>query len=121
AVEAVTDPMGLKLFWSATHPFSSWRGQIMTPSERYQHLIDLMQDVARRLNTFGLHVHVGVETGDKAVMICDRMLRHLPLLLALSVNSPFWEGRATGLHSNRANIMAGLPTAGLPQPMRNWS
>ena len=74
-----------------------------------------------RLVTFGLHVHVGVDSGDKAVMICDRMLRHLPLFLALSSNSPFWEGRSTGLHSNRSKIMEGLPTAGLPHRMRNWS
>ena len=120
-VERVTDALGLKLFWAATHPCSSWRDQEITVNERYFRLVELMQDVARRLVTFGLHVHVGVDTGDKAVMICDRMLRHLPLLLALSSNSPFWEGRSTGLHSNRSKIMEGLPTAGLPLQMRNWS
>lgn len=120
-LKGVTDPLGLQLLWAGTHPFSSWRAQEITNNERYHHLVDLMQDVARRLVTFGLHVHVGVESGDKAVMICDRMVRHLPLLLALSCNSPFWEGRATGLHSNRANIMQGLPTAGLPGRMRNYS
>jgi carboxylate-amine ligase len=121
ALEKVTDKLGLRLLWAATHPFSSWRDQEITPNERYYRLVELMQDVAKRLVTFGLHVHVGVDSGDKAVMICDRMLRHLPLLLALSSNSPFWEGRATGLHSNRANIMQGLPTAGLPGRMRNYS
>ena len=121
ALEKVTDGLGLKLFWAATHPFSSWRDQEITVNDRYYRLVELMQDVARRLVTFGLHVHVGVETGDKAVMICDRMLRHLPLLLALSANSPFWEERNTGLHSNRSKIMEGLPTAGLPHQMRNWS
>jgi len=54
-------------------------------------------------------------------MICDRIMRYLPLLLSLSSNSPFWEGRNTGLHSNRSKIMEGLPTAGLPHQMRNWS
>ena len=121
AVERVTDDLGLKLFWAATHPFSSWRSQEITVNDRYFELVELMQDVARRLVTFGLHVHVGVDSGDKAVMICDRMLRHLPLLLSLSSNSPFWEGRATGMHSNRSKIMEGLPTAGLPHRMRNWS
>ncbi|MBM79768.1 MAG: glutamate--cysteine ligase [Planctomycetaceae bacterium] len=121
AVESVTDSLGLKLLWSATHPFSSWREQEITENPRYHQLVNLMQDIALRLVTFGLHVHVGVDTGDKAVMICDRMLRHLPLLLALSSNSPFWEGRDTGLHSNRSKIMEGLPTAGLPHQMRNWS
>ncbi len=120
-LEKATDPLGLKLFWAATHPFSSWRDQKVTVNDRYYRLVELMRDVALRLVTFGLHVHVGVDSGEKAVMVCERMLRHLPLLLALSVNSPFWEGRATGLHSNRSTIMEGLPTAGLPQQLRNWS
>jgi carboxylate-amine ligase len=120
-LEAIVSPLGLRLFWAATHPFSSWRDQQITVNDRYFRLVELMQDVARRLVTFGLHVHIGVDTGDKAIMVCDRMLRHLPLLLALSSNSPFWEGRNTGLHSNRSKIMEGLPTAGLPHQMRNWS
>lgn len=120
-LKQITESLGLRLLWAGTHPFSSWRDQDITVNDRYFRLVDLMQDVARRLVTFGLHVHVGVDTGDKAVMICDRMLRHLPLLLSLSANSPFWEGRATGLHSNRSKIMEGLPTAGLPHQMRNWS
>ncbi len=117
----VTDRLGLKLFWGATHPFSRWQDQEITVNDRYYRLVELMQDVARKLVTFGLHVHVGVESGDRAVLICDRMLRHLPLLLALSSNSPFWNGRMTGLHSNRSKIMEDLPTAGLPHQMRNYS
>jgi len=84
-------------------------------------LVNLLQEMARRLVTFGLHVHVGVDSGDKAVMICDRIMRHLPTLLALSVSSPFWEDRRTGLQSHRSKVMEGLPTAGLPTLMRNWS
>lgn len=120
-VESVAKPLGMELFWAGSHPFSSWRDQKITVDDRYYRLVDLMQDVARRLVTFGLHVHVGVETGDKAIMVCERMMRYLPLLLSLSSNSPFWEGRNTGLHSNRSKVMEGLPTAGLPQQMRNWS
>ncbi|MFV0445716.1 MAG: YbdK family carboxylate-amine ligase [Planctomycetaceae bacterium] len=117
----VTDQLGLRLLWAATHPFSSWRRQEITVNDRYEKLVDLMQDVARQLVTFGLHVHVGVESGDKAVMICDRLLRHLPMLLSLTANSPFWDGRPTGLHSTRSKVLEGLPTAGLPPQMRNWS
>jgi carboxylate-amine ligase len=95
--------------------------QRITPDDRYLQLVNLLQEMARRLVTFGLHVHVGVDSGDKAVMICDRIMRHLPMLLALSVSSPFWEGRQTGLHSHRSKVMEGLPTAGLPTVMRNWS
>lgn len=110
-----------RLYWSGTHPFSTWREQKITPNDRYMGLVNLLQDTARQLVTFGLHVHVGVNSGDKAIMICDRILRYLPVLLALSCNSPFWEGRVTGLHSWRSKIMEGLPTAGLPPLMRNWS
>jgi carboxylate-amine ligase len=120
-VEAACDALGLKLWWGATHPFSSWLDQKITPDGRYLQLVNLLQEMARRLVTFGLHVHVGVDSGDKAVMICDRIMRHLPTLLALSVSSPYWEGRKTGLHSHRSKVMEGLPTAGLPTVMRNWS
>ena len=110
-----------ELWWGATHPFSTWQDQRITPDDRYLQLVNLLQEMARRLVTFGLHVHVGVDSGDKAVMICDRIMRHLPTLLALSVSSPFWEGRRTGLQSHRSKVMEGLPTAGLPTLMRNWS
>ncbi len=120
-VENACDALGLKLWWGATHPFSSWEDQRITPDARYLQLVNLLQEMARRLVTFGLHVHVGVDSGDKAVMICDRIMRHLPTLLALSVSSPFWEGRRTGLQSHRSKVMEGLPTAGLPTLMRNWS
>jgi glutamate---cysteine ligase / carboxylate-amine ligase len=120
-VEGITDRLGLRLWWGATHPFSYWRDQQITPTERYKSLVDLLQEMARRLVTFGLHVHVGVDSGDKAVMICDRIMQHLPTLLALSCSSPFWENRSTGLQSHRSKVMEGLPTAGLPTLMRNWS
>jgi carboxylate-amine ligase len=120
-VESACDALSLRLWWGATHPFSSWADQKITPDERYLQLVNLLQEMARRLVTFGLHVHVGIDTGDKAVMICDRIMRHLPTLLALSVSSPFWEGRTTGLQSHRSKVMEGLPTAGLPTLMRNWS
>ncbi len=113
--------VGARLLWGATHPFSAWHKQLLTPDERYKRLCENLQDTARRLVTFGLHVHVGVDSGDKAVMICDRIMRHLPTLLALSANSPFWNGRNTGLHSQRSKVMESLPTAGLPPMMRNWS
>ena len=120
-MEGITDRLGLRLWWGATHPFSHWGDQKVTPDERYQSLVDLLQEMARRLVTFGLHVHVGVDSGDKAVMICDRIMQHLPTLLALTCSSPFWENRSTGLQSHRSKVMEGLPTAGLPTLMRNWS
>jgi carboxylate-amine ligase len=107
--------------WSGTHPFSRWDQQQLTPDDRYQWLMETMQYVARRIVCFGLHVHVGVDGGDKAIQMCDRMMRHLPVMLALSANSPMWNGEDTGLASYRSKIMESLPTAGLPETMRNWS
>lgn len=119
--EQAADSLGLRLWWGSTHPFSDWRDQQVTPDERYLALVNLLQEMARRLVTFGLHVHVAVDCGDKAVMICDRIMQHLPTLLALTCSSPSWENRATGLKSHRSKILEGLPTAGLPTLMRNWS
>lgn len=121
SVQSICDELDLRLLWSATHPFSLWRDQEVTPTERYYGLINLLQDMARQLVTFGLHVHVGVDSGDKAIAICDLLVPYLPVLLALSANSPCWDARVTGLQSSRSKIMEGLPTAGLPMQMRNWS
>ncbi len=121
AVEEAASEEGVRLLWTGTHPFSLWHEQKITPQERYLGLVELLQETARRLVTFGLHIHVGLDSGDKAVMIADRILRHLPLLLAISANSPYWNGRNTGLRSQRSKVMADLPTAGLPPLMRNWS
>ncbi|MEZ5363964.1 MAG: YbdK family carboxylate-amine ligase [Bryobacterales bacterium] len=120
-VEPLASEAGARLYWTGTHPFSMWEEQNVTPNERYRGLIDLLQDMGRRMVTFGLHVHVGVDSGDKAVMVCERILKHLPLLLALSCNSPWWNNRVTGLLSHRSKIMEGLPTSGIPPFMRNWS
>lgn len=121
AVQKACGEAGVNLYWTGTHPFSSWRDQTPTQSERYLKLLELLQDTGRQLVTFGLHVHVGVDSGDKAIIVCDRILKHLPTLLALSANSPWWEDRITGLLSHRSKIMEALPTAGLPTLMSNWS
>jgi carboxylate-amine ligase len=112
---------GTRLWWGGTHPFSMWEDQLITDDARYRSLVTLLQLMARRLVTFGMHVHVGVDTGDKAVMICDRIMQYLPTLLALSTSSPYWQNKDTGLDSYRSKVMEGLPTAGLPSLMRNWS
>ena len=113
--------LDLRLFWAGSHPFSLWMEQEPTPKPRYQMLIDSLQDIARRIVAFGMHVHVGVDSGDKAVMIMDRMMRYLAPLLAISASSPFWVGRNTGLHSQRVKVLEGLPAAGTPPNLRNYS
>ena len=118
---ATAEELGLMFVWGGSHTFSPWYDQLYSPGKRYAWLTQVMQHISRRMVVFGLHVHVGVDSGDKAIQLCDRLLRHLPTLLALSANSPMWNGRDTGLASYRSKIMEALPTAGLPHPLRNWS
>lgn len=121
AVERAARHCGARLLWAATHPFSRWQDQRITPHERYYWLAALLRETVVRPVTFGLHVHVGVNSGDKAAQVCDRLLRHLPLLLALSVNSPFWHGRQTGYHAQRIEVLESFPTGGLPPHLRSWA
>jgi glutamate---cysteine ligase / carboxylate-amine ligase len=120
-VQQAADEEGIRLLWAGSHPFSRWRDQEISPTDRYQNLIELFQDTVRQAVTFGLHVHVGVDSGEKAILICNRLTEHLPLLLALSCNSPFWDNRVTGLQSSRSQVTDRAPTAGLPHQMGNWS
>src|SRR5262249_9190565 len=108
------------LGWAGTHPFSHWHNQPIAQTARYLELADRFQETLRRQVTFGLHVHVGVPDGDAAVRASDRIAEHLPILLALSANSPFWCGRRTGLHSHRVDVMATSPTSGLPPHFGDW-
>jgi carboxylate-amine ligase len=121
AVERAADRHGVRLFWAATHPFSRWRDQRITPDERYYKLAALLQETVVRPVTFGLHVHVGVESGDKAILVAHRIQRFLPVLLAMSANSPFWHGRATGHHAHRIEVLEGFPTGGMMPSLGSWA
>jgi len=112
---------GLTLACSGTHPFSNWRDQTVSPNPRYERLVQEMQWMAKRLQIFGVHVHVGVRSPEKAVAIANALAGYIPHFLALSASSPFWEGRDTGLASSRSKVFEGLPTAGLPAPIEDWS
>ena len=121
AVERAADRHGVRLFWAATHPFSRWRDQQITPNERYYKLAALLQETVVRPVTFGLHVHVGVDSGDKAILVGHRIQRYLPILLAMSANSPFWHGRATGHHAHRIEVLEGFPTGGMMPALGSWA
>ena len=103
---------------SGTHPFSRWQDQTVSPNPRYAKLVHEMQWMAKRLQIFGVHVHVGVRSPEKAVAIASALAGYIPHLLALSASSPYWEGEDTGLASCRSKVFEGLPTAGLPGPDR---
>ena len=112
---------GLTLISAGTHPFGLVREQVVSPHQRYIDLIDDLQWPARRMLICGMHVHVGVPDGERAIRIIAELMRHHPLFLALSSSSPYFEGEDSGMASARTKIFEGLPTAGLPPPLANWS
>ncbi len=99
---------------AGTHPFSRYESQEVTERPRYLELSESLGWLADRQLIFGLHVHVGVGSADKAIACADGLRSSLPELVALSANSPFWQGRDTGLASTRAKIFESLPRSGLP-------
>src|SRR5947199_403606 len=105
---------------SGTHPFTDWATQQISPNPRYAKLIEDMQWLARRLQIFGVHVHVGVRSPDKAIPIVNALTAYIPHFLALSASSPFWIGTDTGLASARSKVFEALPTAGLPYQLSGW-
>ena len=108
----VTEDRGLALACSGSHPFTDWATQEISPDPRYARLVEEMQWMARRLQIFGIHVHVGVRGAEKAVAIANALTAYIPHFLALSASSPYWMGRDTGLASARSKVFEGLPTAG---------
>jgi carboxylate-amine ligase len=106
---------------TGTHPWADYRRQPIIDTEHYRRVEDGLQYVAWRNNTFSLHVHVGVRDADRAVRICDRLRAVLPLLLALSANSPYVDGRSAGLHSARTQIFTrNFPRCGVPDVFGTW-
>jgi carboxylate-amine ligase len=99
---------------AGTHPFSRYEHQQITDEPRYQELVESMQWIAERELIFGLHVHVGLETAQQAIAVANGLRTWLPELLALSANSPFWQGRDTGLASTRIKVFEAFPRSGLP-------
>jgi carboxylate-amine ligase len=114
------DRRGMMPISSGTHPFGMASAQLISPSPRYHELIEAMQWPARRLLICGMHVHVGVVDGERAIAVINELTRHLPLFLALSASSPFFEGEDSGLASARSKVFEALPTAGLPPHISGW-
>jgi glutamate---cysteine ligase / carboxylate-amine ligase len=105
---------------SGTHPFTDWTTQPFTENARYADLIEHHQWMSRQLQIFGVHVHCGVRSPQKAIPIVNALLQYVPHFLALSGSSPFWIGCDTGLASFRSKLFEGLPTAGLPYQLADW-
>ncbi len=105
---------GLALISAGTHPRALWQNEVRSVSDRYAELEDELQDIARSILIFGLHIHIGIESPDIAVTLINQLRTWLPHLLALSTNSPFWAGRNTGLKSYRSAIWKSFPRSGVP-------
>jgi carboxylate-amine ligase len=105
---------------AGTHPLALWSDTRVSESARYQLVYESMRELARREPTFALHVHVGVADPERAIVLMNRMRTHLPLLLALSANSPFWQARHTGMASARTPIFQAFPRVGVPRAFRSY-
>jgi carboxylate-amine ligase len=105
---------------AGTHPFAMWEDQRIVARPRYRDLISALRFVARQELIFGMHVHVGVDDPDKAIHIVNGMRVHVPVLLGLSSNSPFWRADLTGLASTRTPIFRAFPRVGIPPTYKDW-
>jgi carboxylate-amine ligase len=120
-VTGLAAEQGMRVGSAGTHPFSLFERQRITARDRYRHLVDQLQYVARRELIFGLHIHVAVDDAEKAVKVVNGLLAHLSSLLALSANSPFWRGEQTGLSSSRQMVFAAFPRSGPPPRFRDYA
>jgi carboxylate-amine ligase len=118
---ALAAKLGIALGATGTHPWSDYRDQQIIDTEHYRRVEHGLKYVAWRNNTFSIHLHVGVRGADRAVLVCDRLRPVLPLLLAISANSPFLDGRDSGLHSARSQIFTkSFPRCGVPDAFGGW-
>ena len=117
---AIGDREGFTFSASGTHPFGRWSQQAIYPTPRYEALVERIQWAARRLNIYGMHVHVGVGSGERAIAIGNALTTYLPHMLALSCSSPFVDSEDTGLCSCRVKIFEVMPTAGVPYRLANY-
>jgi glutamate---cysteine ligase / carboxylate-amine ligase len=121
ALFALAEEMGLALAATGTHPWADYRDQRIINTPHYNRLERDLRWVAQRNNTWSLHLHIGIQGADRAIAVCDWLRELLPLLLAVSANSPFLDRRDTGLASVRTEIFTRVfPRCGIPSPFRTW-
>jgi glutamate---cysteine ligase / carboxylate-amine ligase len=118
---AAAERAELQVAAAGTHPFSSWIDQVISPGERYQNIIEELQQLARSLLIFGMHVHVAMPDKQSTIDMMNMVRYFLPHLLALSTSSPFWMGRNTGLKSFRTTVFRRFPRTGVPEQFESWS
>jgi glutamate---cysteine ligase / carboxylate-amine ligase len=119
-VAETAEPKNLAIGSAGTHPFAMWEDQRIVARPRYRDLISALRFVARQELIFGMHVHVGIDNPDKAIHIANGMRVHMPILVGLSANSPFWRADSTGLASTRIPIFRAFPRVGIPPTYDGW-
>lgn len=119
-INEVSSEYGLNALAVSTHPFSSWKNQKITDSERYNTLAEDFQALVRRMMISGMHVHVGIEDEDLRIDLMNQIAYFLPHMLALSTSSPFWQGQHTGLKSYRLAVWDEIPRTGLPEHFESF-
>jgi glutamate---cysteine ligase / carboxylate-amine ligase len=120
-LESELSLLGLRAASAGTHAFTVWQETVVSSAPRYQAVYGSMRELARREPSFALHVHVGIPDPETAIRVLNAMRAHLPMLLALSVNSPFWQGRDTGLASARTPLFQAFPRVGIPRVFADYS
>jgi len=118
---ATLDELGMRAAAAGTHPTARWEHIEVSPGARYQFVHASMRELARREPTFGLHVHVAVPEAEAALRALNAIRQQLPVLLALSANSPFWQGRDSGLASARTPAFDAFPRTGPPRRFRDYA
>jgi glutamate---cysteine ligase / carboxylate-amine ligase len=121
SLACVLDGLGLRAGCSGTHPFAVWSDMRVAAAERHQAVYGSMRALARREPTYALHVHVGIPSPAGGAAALNQVRAHVPLLLALSANSPFWQGRDTGLASARTPLFQAFPRVGIPRVFSSYA
>ncbi len=120
-LQRTAEPHGIVLAGAGTHPMSDWRDAKVAPSQRYSELVEQIQWPARRLQTYAVHVHVGLRDEARVMPVINALATYLPHFLGLTASSPFWSGIDTGLASTRSVVFGALPNTGPPPGLPDWT
>ena len=119
-LKGVSSKFNLKLSSTGTHPEADYRDRLVTPSKRYHELMDRNQWIIRRMAVYGMHIHIGMPSGDECIKFHNFFLHFVPHVLALSASSPFWQKIHTGLAASRPTMYEAMPTSGMPHIVKTW-
>jgi carboxylate-amine ligase len=119
-LERLSSELNVLPYAASLHPYALVRQRHLSPGVRYSKIMDDLQMAGRRLITQALHIHIGMPDPDTAIRVCDTIRPYLPIFLALTTSSPFFEGEDSGFYSYRTNIFKSLPRSGIPETIGNW-